>query len=109
MTSAISPLQPVSNRGPLRGFGNLFENEMQLWWGTRKWLIHLLIWVLPVNALIALVASDLVTNSTGQSPTQILAELLEIFFIITTINSVIGVITSVQGTIIREKQLGRLG
>lgn len=106
MTTAISPLQPVTNRGLLRGFGNLFGHEMRLWWGTRKWLIHLLIWVLPVNALIALVTYDLVQNATGQSPQQALAEVSEVFIIILTLGSAIGVISSVQGAIIGEKQLG---
>ena len=106
MTTAISPLQPVTNRGPLRGFGNLFGHEMRLWWGTRKWLIHLLIWVAPLNSLIALVTYDLVQNATGQSPQQALAEVSEVFMVILTLGSAIGVIASVQGAIIGEKQLG---
>jgi ABC-2 type transport system permease protein len=101
MTTTISTLQPVTNHGPLRGFGNLFGNEMKLWWGTRKWLIHLLVWVLPINALIALVASQ----SVG-SPLDILIEVQEVFIALATIGSAIGVITGVQGSVIREKQLG---
>ena len=36
-------LQAVSERGWRRGFANLLRNETHAWWGTRKWLVHLLL------------------------------------------------------------------
>jgi hypothetical protein len=42
-------LARVAPRRALRGFGNLLQNETRAWWGTRKWLVHLVIWVAIIN------------------------------------------------------------
>src|SRR6266540_6206826 len=54
--SAINTaLQPVTEHGWRRGFTNLLRNENRQWWGTRKGLVHLLLWLTVLNGLILLV------------------------------------------------------
>ncbi|HEU5088799.1 MAG TPA: hypothetical protein VFT99_15195, partial [Roseiflexaceae bacterium] len=48
-------LQAVNERGWRRGFANLLRNENRMWWGTRKWLVHLLLWLVVLNGLILLI------------------------------------------------------
>ena len=53
---AADMLQRVAPRHTLRGFANLLQNETRAWWGTRKWLVHLLIWVAIINGFTGLLA-----------------------------------------------------
>ena len=50
--AAANPaLQAVNERGWRRGLANLLRNENSMWWGTRKWLVHLLLWLVVLNGL----------------------------------------------------------
>lgn len=52
MTASIE-LQRVREWGWLRGFSNLFRKEHQAWWGTRRWWINGLAWILILGGLVA--------------------------------------------------------
>lgn len=102
-------LNPISGGGILRGFGNLLGNELHQWFGTRRWIIHLLIWVVPINALIAIAMVEIVTGNPLAGAPDLkpkLGEAFQVFFLLGGLATGIGIITATQGAIIREKQLG---
>jgi ABC-2 type transport system permease protein len=102
-----SDLNQITGGGVLRGFGNLLRNELQQWFGTRRWIIHLLIWVVPINALIAMAMIENGNSSAGApGDAPQLVEAFQIFFLLGGLATGIGIITAAQGAIIREKQLG---
>jgi ABC-2 type transport system permease protein len=97
-------LQAVDERGWRRGFANLLRNENRMWWGTRKWLVHLLLWLVVVNGLILLIG--LTDGQETGNPFPLYDTLIQVFFSFGVIATGIGVITTAQGAIVREKQLG---
>lgn len=105
MTTANNTLQPVLERGWRRGFGNLFRNENTLRWGRNRWILSALIWLAILNGFIFLVAYG-EADSGRLTPAEIATECLAVFMTFGTIATAVGVVTGVQGTIIREKQLG---
>jgi ABC-2 type transport system permease protein len=97
-------LQAVKEHGVRRGFANLLHNENRLWWGTRKWLIHLLLWLIVLNGLILLIG--LGETQDANNPVSLYETLVQVFFQIGAFATGIGVVTAAQGAIVREKQLG---
>lgn len=116
MTAATELLRPARARGWRCGFQNLLAKEHHLWWGTRRWIVHLLVWLAIVNGAVAFIAFGAATTRSQLSPEQLeRAELtpervyqveLQVFFQIGVIATAIGAITVAQGTIIGEKQRG---
>ena len=105
MTTANSALSPVVERGWQRGFRNLFHNENYLRWGGRRWLPATLTWIAILNGFVLLVA--LANAQDGSmSPTAIALDCAQVFVSIGAIATAIGVVVGVQGSIVREKQLG---
>jgi len=51
---ANNKLEPVHDKGWLMGFGNMLRKENRLWWGTRRWWLQALLWLVIMNGLIAL-------------------------------------------------------
>ena len=105
MTTANNTLQPVLERGWRQGFGNLFRNENNLRWGKNRWILSALIWLAILNGFVFLVAYG-EADSGRLTPAEIAAECLAVFMTFGTIATAVGVVTGVQGAIIREKQLG---
>jgi ABC-2 type transport system permease protein len=97
-------LQAVNERGWRRGFANLLPNENRMWWGTRKWLVHLLLWLVVLNGLILLVG--LTDGQEVGNPVPLYDTLIQVFFSFGVLATGIGVITTAQGAIVGEKQLG---
>jgi len=103
--SATNPaLQAVQEAGWRRGFANLLRNEKRLWWGTRKWLTHLLLWPIVLNGLILLVGIP--ESQETNNPVPLYDTLIQVFFQVGALATAIGVVTTAQGAIVREKQLG---
>jgi len=105
MTTANNILQPVLERGWRRGFSNLLRNENSLRWGRNRWILSALIWLGILNGFIFLVAYG-EAEGGRLTPAEIAAESLAVFMTFGTIATAVGVVTGVQGAIIREKQLG---
>ena len=97
-------LARVAPRRALRGFGNLLGNEMRAWWGTRKWLVHLLIWMAIINGFAGLIGWA--EGQDGEAATEVYSEAVQVFFIIGGIAAALGVVSTTQGAIVGEKQLG---
>jgi ABC-2 type transport system permease protein len=83
---------------------NLLGNENRMWWGTRKWLVHLLLWLVVLNGLILLVG--LTDGQETNNPVPLYETLIQVFFGVGVFATTIGMITTAQGAIVREKQLG---
>lgn len=105
MTTTSNTLRPATERGWRRGFGNLFRNEHNLRWGKHRWILSALIWLVILNGFVFLVAYG-EADGGRLTPAEIAAECTAIFMTFGTIATAVGVVTGVQGAIIREKQLG---
>src|SRR5215213_2626433 len=101
---ANQALQGVRESGWRRGFANLLRNENRMWWGTRKWLVHLLLWVFVLNGLILLVG--MTDGQELNNPVPLYDTLIQVFFGVGALATTIGIVTTAQGAIVREKQLG---
>ena len=71
-------LQLVTEHGWRRGFANLLHNENRMWWGTRKWLVHLLLWLIVLNGLILLVGIS--ESRETNHPSAVFTTLIQVFF-----------------------------
>ena len=94
----------VAPRRILRGFGNLLHNEQRAWWGTRKWLVHLVIWAAIINGFVGLIAWA--EGRAGRPAADVYAEMVQLFFIVGAMAAALGVVSTTQGAIVGEKQLG---
>jgi len=107
--------------GWLGGFTNLWNKENRRWWGTRYWLIQLIIWALIINgitfALYQLPVEETYGSESGESSAAEQAEIelmtqhpeligLIPFMRLAGLGMVIGVLVIAQGAIIGEKQSG---
>ena len=98
-------LQNVTANGWRRGLGNLFRKEIGEWFGTRKWLVQIIIWLLLVNGIITII---LVTESSNGTVVieDFAGEVISAFLQMVMIMVGIGLVISLQGAIVGEKQLG---
>jgi ABC-2 type transport system permease protein len=97
---------PVS--GWRTGFFNMLEKEHGVWWRTRRWAVHLILWVVVTNGFLLLVNfGEGGPNSDIRSPGN-LREIMEVFFRACALFATIGVITITQSIIVSEKQLGTM-
>lgn len=51
--SKDTTLQLVSERGWRSGLANMMRLENRRWWGTRRWLVQSLVWLVVLNGLLA--------------------------------------------------------
>ena len=104
LPAASDMLRRVAPRRALRGFGNLLQNETRAWWGTSKWVVHLLIWIAIINGFTGLIAWA--EGQDGETASAVYSEAVQVFFIIGGIAAALGVVSTTQGAIVGEKQLG---
>ncbi len=94
--------------GPLLGLGNLLANEHRRWWRSRRWLIHLAVWVGIVNGFLAFLGW-----AVGQDPSMnaetIASTKVEVFgelFPSLLLSTALGAIVAALGAIVGERQRG---
>lgn len=98
-------LQPVDERGWRAGFANLLRRENGVWWGSRKWLVQLVVWLIVLSGFGLL-------GAISQEPGQVMTvadraqKAVSVFFGFAAFCAVAGVVISTQGAIVEEKQLG---
>src|SRR3954454_24448228 len=92
ITATNPGLQSVTEHGWRRGFANLLRNENRQWWGTRKGLVHLLLWLTVLNGLILLVG--LPSSREIGDPVPLDATLIQVFFQIGALATATGVVTT---------------
>lgn len=108
MSSATStvtgtlPLLPVDRAGRLAGMRNLLRKELSGWWRTRLWWIQVLIWVALLNGVTTVVMLTEPTLAAG----DLLRDVTNTFLQMAGIAIGIGVVLTVQGAIVGEKELG---
>jgi len=98
-------LQPVTAQGWRRGFANLLHKELGQWWSTRRWWVQLLIWLVLLNGITTLMMLDN-PAAIGFTPAEQAQDIVRSFFMMGAVVTAIGVITTAQGAIVGEKQLG---
>jgi ABC-2 type transport system permease protein len=88
-----------------RGFANLLRKELGEWWGTKMWLIQLIIWVLLLNGIPTIIMSEY-ASSLDVPIAQQLQEVVGTFLQMQMFAVGIGMVITIQGAIVAEKQLG---
>lgn len=109
MSTAINvPLERGTALVPARsskrwgGFGNLLRKELGQWWTTKMWWIQTLIWVAVINGISLIVAMD----SAGMTTADAFIEAARNPFLMSGLVVGIGVIVTIQGTIVGERDQG---
>ena len=99
------PLRPAQASGWLAGFGNLLRKELYQWWGTRNWLALLLFLVIMMDGVTVLAGGP---PSQAHTAAVLLryTKAISVFFTFGPLFAAVRAITSMQGAIIDEKQLG---
>ena len=106
---SIPVMVPASGGGWLAGFGNILSKELSDWFGTRRWWIQALIWLIILNvglALVLFVAPRFDPQAAQGGPDGLYMSGLSVFFNTLALLGSIGVIILTQDEIIQEKQSG---
>jgi ABC-2 type transport system permease protein len=95
-------LRPLNEHGWRCGFANLLRQENHRWWGTRRWLVQSVIWLLIFNGFLALLIWVLLDETQAERVDAGLIFIMAAmsFFVPVT------VIIVTQGAIVSEKQSG---
>ena len=103
-----SGLVPVSVSGWRTGFLNVLQKEHGVWWRTRRWAVHMILWIIVCNGFLLLVNfGEGGPNQDFRSPGNF-QEIMEVFFRACSMFATIGVITITQSLMVSEKQLGTM-
>jgi ABC-2 type transport system permease protein len=94
----------VAPHRALRGLANLLQNEQRAWWGARKWLVHLVMWVTIINGFTGMIVWA--EGRDGKTAAEVYGTAVQVFFILGGAAVALGVVSTTQGAIVSEKQLG---
>jgi ABC-2 type transport system permease protein len=93
-----------------RGLTPLLRRENRKWWGSRRWLLQLLIWVLILDGLLAfslyILPNMAAADGVPMSPADALDVGQQMFFGLGALALGIGAIVLLQDAIIEEKTTG---
>jgi ABC-2 type transport system permease protein len=96
------PLIPVlHSEGWRGGLGNLIRKEFGQWWGTRSWWIQTLIWLILLNGVTTLVMLE-----APMTAGEMAGLAVQTFLLVGATAIGIGVVLSIQGAVVGEKELG---
>ncbi len=106
--AARGALLPVPDRGWLGGFGNMLDKELGDWFGTRRWLVQTIVWLVIINGLMAFIMFivPLIDPSEQVAPAEQVGQGLGLYFAFSVLLGGIGIIVLTQDEIIQEKQTG---
>jgi ABC-2 type transport system permease protein len=106
--AARGALLPVPDRGWLGGFGNMLGKELGDWFGTRRWLVQTIAWLVIINGLMAFIMFivPLIDPSEQLGSAEQAAQGLGLYFAFSVILGGIGMVILTQDEIIQEKQSG---
>jgi ABC-2 type transport system permease protein len=104
-------LQTVEERGWRMGLANLLRKEMKHWWGSRRWLIHSLLWILIINGFMAFVLFVMPIMmermpDTASERLDIIQAAVSALFQIGMIGTAVGTIILGQDLVLPERQSG---
>jgi ABC-2 type transport system permease protein len=109
---ANTELQRVELSGWRTGLANLLHKENRAWWGTRRWLVQSLVWVVVVSGFPAsTVLLTRMAETMGVSvPMAELGDLVSVavflLFWVASLALPVGAIILVHGAVIGERQQG---
>lgn len=95
-------LVPVRSSGWRIGLTNLLRKEFGQWWGTKLWWIQTLIWLVLLNGITTVIMLD----SSGMTPQALIDESVQTFFLVAATAVGIGIVLTLQGSIVGERELG---
>lgn len=101
-SSSSLALVPVGHTERLGGLRNLLRKEFGQWWTTRLWWIQVLIWVVILNGISTVIMLD----TAGMTARAVTGQAVETFLQVAATSIAIGVVLTVQGSIVGEKELG---
>jgi len=101
-TPARSTLTPVQTQGWRGGLRNLVRKELGQWWTTRMWWIQTLLWILLLNGVTTVVMLE----TQGMTADQVMQEALQTFLLVAATAVGIGVVLTIQGSVVGEKEMG---
>lgn len=108
-------LVDTPEKGWLSGFGNILGKELSDWFGTRRWWVQSLVWLIILNVGLAIIlfvlpnqeASAMHMNAAASgSAADLYQSGLAMFFNTLAMLGSIGIIVLTQDEIIQEKQSG---
>jgi ABC-2 type transport system permease protein len=102
--AASEALYPVKDHSWRQGLGTLIRKENSAWWGTRKWWVQSIVWLVIINGLFALILWAVPSENPEEVPSS--SEVKEMFIIIFSVFTTIGAIVLSQSAIVGEKQSG---
>lgn len=98
-------LRVSTGRGWLVGLRTMVGKEWTSWWSTRRWLVHLVLWLVVINGFLFLIGTD-ESIARDYNPYETLDELLQVFFQVCGLFASIGIVVTTQGDVVGERQLG---
>jgi len=96
-------LVATRSAGWAAGFGNLLAKELGSWWRTKRWIVHLLLWLAVIAGFILLISAEERGETT---PERGLGEAMQVFFLLGAFFGLIGAVLVTQGTIVGERRSG---
>lgn len=99
----MTTLTPVRSRGAFAGFRNLLDKELGSWWRTRRWLVHLVLWLVVINGFVTMIWLEGRREMTAEAGLQ---ESTNIFFQVGGFFALIGAVLVTQGAIVGERRSG---
>jgi ABC-2 type transport system permease protein len=102
--SARHGLVPVRDGSRLGGFGNMLSKELGDWFGTRRWIVQAIIWLVIVNGMMAFLI--FIVPAIDPTENTEMMQSLGFYFMFATLFGAIGMIILAQDEIIQEKQSG---
>ena len=104
MVASMAALKPVTERGWRCGLANLFRKEAYTWFRTRYGLIHLVLWALIINGLMAIIITT--AGEDLEAGETVVSASIDPFVGITAWFTSIGVAIVAMGAIVGEKRSG---
>jgi len=112
-------LHPTRNHRWFSGFGNIFAKENHQWWGTRKWLIQVAVWLVLINGFVLFMSvilpnlpkykqglQELSASEAALVKAEFAKQSLNMFFIFSGLVAGAGVVVFAQDALIGEKRSG---
>lgn len=108
LIAARQGLVLVKRSGRFDGFENILRKELGDWFGTRRWIVQTILWLVIINGLMAFIlfAVPSIDPSEQVSAEENLAIALDLYFNFAILFGSIGMIILTQDEIIQEKQSG---
>ena len=101
-TTGRIEMLPTTATGWRLGFANLLRKELGAWGGSPLWWIQTLIWLFMLDFTTAMTVRD----TGGRTRDELLSEATLAFFQVGAAAIPIGIVLTLMGAIVREKEMG---